>query len=257
MSEFKAGASGEYDKQQNAAVALVRRVNEVLIENQRTLSLEIRDLESSRPTDMNPRHDELVRMSARNHLNCLAAFYKRIYPETVSIRIEDGVHSALPLRDAVTGHNLMLLATTLILPEECSLQAVTVSLRDEYLVTSSTIYMNDDGRFEAVSAMKPKDDGLIMEAIQLVGMGRRDMVIPVLSAVIDPDEVTAYLDALRPVVAEQYDEAETERFLADVRNRYDESRRADETVKQLGLLGMSSVEIEDVLTALEPIDRWS
>lgn len=256
MSEYGVGALNEHEKQKNTAVALVRRVNDVLLEHPRTLSLDIRDLQRPGTGELDARQGELIRMSANNHVNCLAAFYKRQNPTATSMSVEEGVHSALPLYDSMTGNNVMLLATTLLLPGDCSLQAITVTVRDEYVLTGSTIYVEENGAFEAMNDMKARDDGLIAEALDLVGVGRRDLVLPLLSGAVPVFEIAGCLEALRPVVAERYGDAETERFLQALEHRYHEKRRAEETAKEFGLSDMSASEMEDLLAQLEPANDW-
>lgn len=257
MSEFGVDSQNEHEKRKNAAVALIRRVNDILLEHPRTLSLDIHELQRSELDKNDPRQDELIRMSAKNHLNCLAAFYKRQYPDVKMIRIDAGVHSALALHDAITNNNMMLLATTLLLPDDRSLQAIGVTVRDEYVLASSTVYMADDGTFEAMNDVKARDDGLVKEALELVDVGRRDLVIPLLSGAVHALEVDRCLDELRDIVASQYDENETDRFLRAVENRYYQKRRADETASELGVAGMASSEMEELLTVLEPVDDWA
>ncbi|USN96249.1 MAG: hypothetical protein H6797_04195 [Candidatus Nomurabacteria bacterium] len=255
MSEFGARERSEYEKQQDAVIALVERVNDVLLSHARTQSLDVVELHRSEvANDESDGQNELMRMSAKSHVHCLAAFYKRLYPDATSVRLEDGVHSALPLHDAVTGNKMMLLATTLILAEGRSLQAVSVTVRDEYVLSGSTVYMNDDGRFETMSSARSRDDELINEALELVGAGKRDMVLPLLSGAMSPNDLTEGLNALRNFVAEHYDQAETERFMQAIETRYHDKRRSEATAKELGLLEMSADEIEELLTTLESVE---
>lgn len=257
MNHFENSERSEYEKKQHAAVDLVWRVNEILEANPRTLNMDIRDVIQSNSSDIEPRQDELIRMSANNHLKCLAAFYKRLYPDATSVKVQDGTHSALPLYDTMTNTNIMLLATTLQLQDDRSLGAVTVTVRDEYVLSGSTIYLNDDGRIEAYNEIKPRDDKLVIEALELVGVGRRDMVVPVLSGVLNEAELIEYLDALKPIISENYDDAEVQRFLADLENRYREKVQSRKEADEMGLSTMSSGEIEDLLTILEPASDWS
>lgn len=219
--------------------------------------MDIRDVKKGVDEHEQLPQNELIRMSADNHMKCLASFYKRLHPDATSVKVLDGVHSALPLYDTVSERNIMLLATTLILPDEDSLQAVSVTVRDEYVLSGNTIYMDGYGRFEAYSDVKPRDDSLVIEALELVGVGRRDLVVPVLSGVVHPDELAEHIEALRPVVAERYDNEETERFLSALETRYHEKSQSRAVADELGLSKMSSGEIEDILTILEPASDWS
>ncbi|MCA9335027.1 hypothetical protein KC953_02690, partial [Candidatus Saccharibacteria bacterium] len=200
--------------------------------------------------------DELIRLSARNHLQSLAAFYKRLYPESNAVHVEDGVHSALPLRNVINGDNIMFLATTLILDEGRSVDLISVSSRDEYVLSNSSVFMNDDGRFETVGMIKARDDGLIDEALRLVEVGKRNLVLPLLSGVVHPNDVASRLNELRKVVAESYDDDATERFISNVENCYHEKRQTAQMAKELGLVEMSLSEIEDVLSRLASIEDY-
>lgn len=257
MNNFESRHDSEHDRQRDAAISLVRRVNDILIAHPRSINMDIRDIQNSNGADDQPRQNELIRMSAKNHMQCLAAFYKRVHPDATSVKIFDGAHSALPIYDAISSRNAMLLATTLILPEEDSLQAVTVTVRDEYVLNGSTIYMDGDGRFEAYNEIKPRDDKLVAESLELVGIGKRDLIVPILSGVVHPKDLDEYIDALRPIIAEKYDKFESERFLKDIEKRYHEKSQSRAIADELGLSRMSSNEIEDILTILEPADSWT
>ncbi len=257
MSEFSINADGELERRRHAAVGLVWRVNSLLELHPRTMNLDIRDVMKPAELQEDQRQNELIRMSANNHMKCLAAFYKRLNPEATSVKILDGVHSALPLYDTMTQTNIMLLATNLELPNNRSLGAISVTVRDEYVLSGNTIYMNDDGQFEGYSDVKPRDDRLVTEALELVGVGRRDLVVPVLSGVIQETELAGCLSKLRPIVAETYDAIETERFLNDLEQRYHQKVSSRSTAEELGLAGMSSGEIEDLIEILKDAESWS
>lgn len=257
MNTFEYDSRSEKEKQQRAAIGLVWRVNDLLIEHPETLNMDIRDVYESNPSNIEPRQDELIRMSANNHMKCLAAFYKRLNPDATSVKVQDGTHSALPLYDTITNSNIMLLATTLLLEDDKSIGAVTVTIRDEYVLSGSTIYICDDGRCEAYNDIKPRDDALVVESLELVGVGRRDMVVPILSGVIDQKELEDYLTDLRPVIAESYSDDEIDRYFAALLGRYYEKVRSRATADELGLSTMTSNEIDDVLNALQHLDNNS
>lgn len=219
--------------------------------------MDIRDVKNGIDEDEQLPQNELIRMSADNHMKCLASFYKRLHPDATSVKVLDGVHSALPLYDTAAERNIMLLATTLILPDEDSLQAVSVTVRDEYILSGNTIYMDGYGRFEAYSDVKPRDDSLIIEALKVVGVGKRDLVVPILNGILRPDKLAEHIEALRPIVAEIYDYEETEQFLSALQGRYHEKSQSRAVADELGLSKMSSGEIEDILTILEPASDWS
>lgn len=257
MNRFENQGLSEGERQQRAAVGLTWRVNEILRDHPRTMNMDIRDVNKPLVNDEQQHQNELIKMSANNHMKCLAAFYKRLHPDAKVVKVVDGMHSALPLYDTMTGANIMLLATNLELTGDRSLGAISVTVRDEYVLTGSTIYLNDDGDFEAYSDVKPRDDKLVTEALELVGVGKRDLVVPVLSGIIPLSELAESLEALRPVIAEKYDDAETERFLSDLEKRYHEKAQSRAAEEELGLSRMSSNEIEEILTILEPAENWS
>lgn len=257
MNRFESQGLSEGERQQRAAVGLSWRVNEILSNHPRTMNMDIRDVNKPLAEDEQQHQNELIKMSANNHMKCLAAFYKRLHPDAKVVKVVDGMHSALPLYDTVTGRNIMLLATNLELTGDRSLGAISVTVRDEYVLTGSTIYLNDDGDFEAYSDVKPRDDKLVTEALELVGVGKRDLVVPILSGIIPLSELAESLSALRPIVAEKYDEEDVEKFLADLEKRYHEKAQSRATADELGLSRMTSDEIEDTLTILEQADNWS
>lgn len=257
MNRFESEGLSEGARQQRAAVGLTWRVNEILSAHPRTMNMDIRDVIEAQPTTLEQRQDELIRMSANNHMKCLAAFYKRLHPDAKVVKVVDGMHSALPLYDTMTGTNFMLIATNLELIGDRSLGAISVTVRDEYILRGSTIYINDDGAFEAYCDVKPRDDTFVTEALGLVGVGRRDLVVPILAGIIPLGELAESLDALRPVIEEKYDEEDASRFLADLEKRYHEKAQSRAAEEELGLSRMSSNEIEEILTILEPADNWS
>lgn len=252
MSEFGVDVDGDYEKQRDGATALVRRVNDILLAHPETQNLNIRDLQQlSGSSIQKSRKDEVLHMSADKDLGVLLEHYMRHYPDKKTISINEGMHSVLPLRDSVSGIGVIFFATTLLLPEGRWFQTVNVTIRDEYIQTNSRISLDDSGVFDARQSVKARDDRLMTEAVLLLGAENRDLFIPLFNAEIEDDEVPSYLDSLRPIVAEQYDENETRRFLQEVETRYHEKRRSDETAQGLNIFGMTSEDMQELLAKLE------
>lgn len=257
MSELRFNVENEREQQQRAAIELVKRVNDVVFDHRRTANIDIRTIDDPYIETSDWRKQELLRISGKSHMRGLAQFYQSLHPDVTSLAIHEGVHSALPFQDGPDHKDVMLLATTLILPGDQALQAVAITVRDEFVTTGSTIYMDESGRFNAEIDIKPRNDELLTEALRIVGRGPLGSVVALFSATAHPSQVAAHIDNLRPVVREHYNGLEAERFLLAVKDRYFAQLNAGSEARKIGTSIMSSQEMHEMIDILHDAETWA
>lgn len=257
MSEFGVAIPYERERRQNAASELVQRVNEILMIHPNTKTLDIRELNGANNLKAMSSQESLMRISAENNLNELAGFYRAIHPESVDVAIMDGAYSVLPPYEIETGEQVVLSTTILLLPDNRVLQTVGIAVRDEYVMSASTIHMYDDGQYAAMSSVRPRQNPLMTQALEIVGVTKSDIIVPLFSGRIHPTELEENLAALRTIVAAKYDEDQTDRFIDNVRDYYNQRIQSRSTAQNLGTTQMSSEDMDELLMRLLPMPRWA
>lgn len=257
MNEFGNTLSNEHERRHDAVAVLVDRVTEILMLHPDTQTLDIRELNGTNNLKNFSDREALMRMSAETQISELAKFYKAINPDCGDVAIVDGMYSVLPPYEMETGEQVVLSTTILALPDERAIQTVGIAIRDDYVMSASTIHRYDDGQFAAMSSVRPRQNPLMTQALEIVGVAKSDIIVPLFSGRIHPTELEENLAALRTIVAAKYDEDQTDRFIDNVRDYYNQRIQSRSTAQNLGTTQMSSEDMDELLMRLLPMPRWA
>ena len=202
------------------------------------------------------RSDHLTHSSALRHINDIVGLGAK-HSLDQPTKVAQARHAVLVLQDAVTGEQLLLTTTRGTVTDGRHVSSTDVYVNDDAIITQYSMCKLGDNVYQTRKSLNVIDGRIVNEAFALVEAKSPGLSLGLLSGTENPLNVAQRVKQIRPLVLEQYSQAETDRFINDLVKRFNDKCAAYALEQKLGGSALSVDDLNEAIDLFQDPDRWT
>lgn len=202
------------------------------------------------------RGDHLMHSSALSHINDIVGLGTKHNPDQLT-KVAQARHAVLVLRDVVSSQQLLLATTHGTTTDGRCVSSTDVYVNDDAIITQYSMCKLGDNVYQTRKSLNVIDGRIVNEAFALVETKSPGLSLGLLSGTENPLNVAQRVKQIRPLVLEQYSQAETDRFINDLVKRFNDKCAAYALEQKLGGSVLSVDDLNEAIALFQDPDRWT
>ncbi len=202
------------------------------------------------------RSDHLMHSSALSHINDIVGLGTKHNPDQLT-KVAQARHAVLVLRDVVSSQQLLLATTHGTTTDGRCVSSTDVYVNDDAIITQYSMCKLGDNVYQTRKSLNIIDGRIVNEAFVLVEAKSPGLSLGLLGGTENPLNVAQRISQIRPLVLEQYSQAETDRFIDDLVKRFNDKCAAYALEQQLGGSALSVDDLNEAIDLFQDSGRWT
>jgi len=202
------------------------------------------------------RSDHLMHSSALSHINDIVGLGTKHNPDQLT-KVAQARHAVLVLRDVVSSQQLLLATTHGTTTDGRHARSTDVYVNDDAIATRYSMCKLGDNVYQTRKSLNIIDGRIVNEAFVLVEAKSPGLSLGLLGGTENPLNVAQRISQIRPLVLEQYSQAETDRFIDDLVKRFNDKCAAYALEQKLGGSALSVDDLNEAIDLFQDSGRWT